>query len=138
MKTAVVDASFSASWFLKDEHSPHAEEILERFLKGSLVLWVPSLWFYEITNLLVTACNRFRIHPSAVEESFDLMDALPLKTDTPDIVAARRSLRLAQHSDLSAYDAAYLELANRLQIPLLTFDKKLVRACQSHHLETKV
>ena len=47
----VIDASFSAAWFLPDEQSPSAEQILEEAIAGRLVLCVPSLWDYEMSNL---------------------------------------------------------------------------------------
>lgn len=138
MKIAVVDASFSASWFLKDEHSSQAEGVLELLLKKTIKLWIPSLWFYEITNLLISAHGRSRISNDLLEESLDLINALPFETDEPHPLVSRRICQLARQSNLSAYDAAYLELADRLQVPLLTFDRKLIAACKIRHLKTEL
>jgi len=138
LKTAIIDSSFSGPWFLKDEYSHEAETALSFFLKGSLILWIPSLWLYETTNLLIQAHARSRISDVHLEESFDLISTLSLKIDEPDAMISHRIGRLAQQAHLSAYDAAYLELADRLQAPLLTFDRKLVEACRSRHLQTKI
>lgn len=133
-----MDASFSGAWFLKDESSSQAETALELFLKASLVLWVPSLWFYETANLLINAHARSRIQESVLEEALDLMNILELKTDEPDVIGCRRICQFARQFNLSAYDAAYLELSDRLQLPLLTFDQKLTKACQARHLKTRL
>ncbi len=121
MKTVVIDASFSAAWFLKDGHSHQTGKVLELFLKGALGFWIPSLWFYEITNLLIQAHTRSRIQNSNLEEALDLMGHLHLKMDEPDAVMSRRVCRFAQPFNLSAYDAAYFELADRLQNTAFNF-----------------
>lgn len=136
MKTVVADASLSAAWFLKDECSAEAEKVLETLLAGKLIIWIPSLWFYEMSNLLLNAQRAHRMEASGVETALGLFDSLPLKQDSPDALGCRRIYRFASELHLSAYDATYLELADRLQIPLLSFDRKLVAACHSRGLKT--
>ena len=136
MKAVVFDASYSASWFISDERSPEAERVFERVLRGRLTGWVPGLWFYEIANALVQACNRKRLSGNGVEDAWGVMLALPLEVDQAEVAAMRRVSRLARQFELSAYDAAYLELADRLQVPLLTNDRELMNACRAQHVAT--
>lgn len=62
------------------------------------------------------------------------MSGLPLQTDTEaDLNAA---FRLARLCDLSMYDAMYLELALRQELPLATLDRGLAQAASEAGVET--
>ena len=132
MSRIVADASFCGAWVLPDEASPRAEKVLRLLLQGDLELWAPSLWAYEMTNLLLSASRRERIEEAGLFEALDLVAKVPLKhTDIPGVLARERMLRLALRFDLSAYDAAYLELADRLRAPLHTTDRSLAKAAKA-------
>lgn len=129
MSQAVVDASLCGAWILPDEASPRAEKILAGIAQGSLELVVPALWHYEMVNLLRSALRRKRIGPDDARGALDALALVPVvHEDIPEASARRRILYLAGQFDLSAYDAAYLELADRFKIPLHSTDGKLVAA----------
>jgi predicted nucleic acid-binding protein len=132
MTPVVVDAAFAGAWLLPDEHSRSADKVLRSILGQKLELSVPDLWFYELTNLLVSAHRRKRIGEEQVFEAHRLIDSIPCHPYEQQAPLARdRISRLALRFGLSAYDAAYLELADRLQSPLLTFDRVLNRAAST-------
>jgi len=125
----VVDASFAGAWILPDERSAEAERLLEIVLRGSLSLSVPDLWIYEMLNLLLQAARRGRIPQQAVDQGFSLVQRVPVTAfDLSTPLSRTRVLKLAHRFSLSAYDASYLELADRLQAPLVTLDGTLKKA----------
>jgi len=89
---------------------------------------VPWLWFYEIGNALTFAVRRKRVVFEQVEEFLRLLEQMPIDVDEPDRATALRLPYLCREHNLTTYDAAYLELAMRLQLPLATCDNALIRA----------
>jgi predicted nucleic acid-binding protein len=127
----VADACFAGAWLLPDEQSRNAERLLREILRGDRELCVPSLWTYEVTNLLVSAERRKRIGSEQVTEALRLVAALPRQVfDHESPLSRQRTAVLARRCALSVYDAAYLELADRLQCGLETLDSKLRRAAK--------
>ena len=106
----VIDASVTMPWFFPDEATPFTEGLLDAL--GDQVLWAPTLWVLECTNVLQSAQRRRRIDANRRAEIADELSELPVRLDpqTPDFVGLDR---LASTHGLSAYDAAYLELALR-------------------------
>lgn len=121
----VVDASVSAAWFLPDEATPFTEAVLSA--TASVEVWVPALWWLEIGNLLINAQRRQRISTAKRIELLAAAQALRLRVDREPVALATIDA-LADRYRLSAYDAAYLELALRRQLPLATLDAALLAA----------
>jgi predicted nucleic acid-binding protein len=95
------------------------------------VLWVPALWWYELGNALTVAVRRKRLSEADATRFIDLYSQVPLQTDTHLTSETVWRLRaLAQEHHLSAYDAAYLELAQRRGLGLATLDKNLIAAAR--------
>lgn len=131
MKQVVADASFCGAWILADEASAEADRLLARVTSGACQLIVPALWHYEMLNLLRSAVRRQRLQPDDLWLSIETLERVPLTLeDLPGAPARRRILHLAQQFDLSSYDAAYLELADRFKIGLNTCDAKLKTAAK--------
>jgi predicted nucleic acid-binding protein len=118
----VVDASVSAAWFLPDEANPNTEAALQA--TATLDVWVPALWLLEIGNLLLRAQRRKRITAVKRRELAVAASALRIKVDR-EPVAITTLDEIAARYGLSAYDAAYLELALRRGLPLATLDDAL-------------
>jgi len=135
----VIDSSAAMAWALPDEHSSQAGKILSRITEESS-LWVPALWWYEVANVVVMARRRKRLSEAQGARVIELLSRFPLQTDAPPgAVSASRLSQLAQEHSLSAYDAAYLELAERRGLALATFDRDLIRAAREagvHLIET--
>lgn len=125
----VLDRSVTMSWCFQDEARPETDALLERLRDEGAI--VPSLWFWEVGNVLNTALRRGRVDAISVEGQLDVFAALPITAD-PDAAgqAWRATLRLARAEGLTVYDAAYLELATRKGLDLATTDADLRTAAQ--------
>jgi predicted nucleic acid-binding protein len=135
VKQIVADASFCGAWVLTDESSGAAESLLARIISGSVQLVVPALWHYEMLNLLRSAVRRKRLATEDLDLTVEALERVPMTLeDLPGAPARRRILHLAMQFDLSSYDAAYLELADRFKISLQTNDAKLVAAAKQLRL----
>lgn len=132
MNSVVIDASFAASWFIPDESNDSATAVLQEIVHGSIAMAVPSIWTYEMCNVLQSALRRQRITDADAAEAMDLLHRIPGQTfDHHERLFRSRLMILARRFDLSAYDAAYLELADRLQCPLHTNDAVLRNAAKT-------
>ena len=125
MSAFVVDASVSAAWFLPDEATPFTEAALQATIDREV--WVPALWLLETGNLLLSAQRRRRIAAAKRQELVSHAQALRLRVDREPVAMTALDALAARHA-LSAYDAAYLELALRRSLPLATLDAALLRA----------
>ncbi len=121
----IVDASVSAAWFLPDEATPYTETALQA--TAEVDVWVPALWLLEIGNLLLSAQRRKRINDAKRRELVAAAAGLSLRVDREAVSMIELDELAAAHG-LSAYDAAYLELALRRKLPLATLDEVLSRA----------
>ncbi|MEM9273676.1 MAG: type II toxin-antitoxin system VapC family toxin [Cyanobacteria bacterium P01_F01_bin.143] len=124
MSDFVLDCSVSISWIFSDEHSDYAESVL-RLLEDQQAI-VPSIWLLEIANVLLVGERRGRITQEQTSQALLLLDALDIVIDDKtDQQAFSETLILGRKQGLAAYNAAYLELAIRLKLPLATLDKRL-------------
>ena len=107
--------------------------ILNRVVEEGAV--VPALWHLEVLNGLQVAGRRSRITLAYRDAS--LHDLLPLVIAIDpgtNRQAWSATLRLCDRFGLTPYDAAYLELAQRRQLPLATLDGELIRAAQAENV----
>jgi predicted nucleic acid-binding protein len=122
----VLDASITACWVFEDEDHPRASLALARIRTDEAV--VPSLWWFEVRNILIVNERRRRITESDTASFLRDISRLPVRTDLiPDDPGL---LRLARIHRLTVYDAAYLELASRERLPLATLDSVLADAAR--------
>lgn len=124
----VVDASVVLAWLLPDERSEQAQRIVEALAHEPAQ--APGLLGLEVANALTQAGRRARIPLALQRELLDAYLALPIAFDATDAGAIARCADLARRHALSAYDAAYLELAARRRLALATFDTALARAAR--------
>ena len=127
MSRVVLDASAVMGWCFEDEADPEGDALLRRVAASGAV--VPGLLALEVANVLVGAERRGRITPAESARFLGLLEALPIEVDAHTALRApRETLLLARAHRLSSYDAAYLELALRLGLPLATRDAALCAA----------
>jgi predicted nucleic acid-binding protein len=123
----VLDASAAASLIFADEPDP--ADLDARFSGGETAL-VPTIFRWEIANLLVTALRGQRIDLFGVVAQFERLSRLPIEeTSLPRQSGTVIDLSVTQR--LSAYDAGYLDLALRTGLPLATRDRRLASAADS-------
>ncbi|WP_137132621.1 type II toxin-antitoxin system VapC family toxin [Rhizobium sp. FY34] len=119
----VIDASLAAAWLLPEEYSEAAEAVI-----GSISdpCPVPSLFWFEVRNILAMSERRGRTAPGSALLGMERVRRLPI--DDAGIGSDGSVLLLASNHTLSAYDAAYLALAINRSVPLATLDRKLAAA----------
>lgn len=130
----VLDASLALAWCFEDEGGDDAVRVLEA-LGGSEAV-VASHWTLEVSNGLLVAERRGRIEPQEATRAGRLLMALPIVVDPVERARAlTATYRLARTRGLSTYDAAYLELAVRLGLPLASLDRELKEAAAAEGVE---
>ena len=135
MDAFVLDVSACMPWCCDDETTPASEEMLEWAKDGS-ELHVPSIWPWEILNAVGVAIRRRRITADRGKEFLEQLATLNFKIDRGPRVSDFPDLYdLANKYQLTAYDAACLDLAKRLLLPLATRDDDLKRAAQGEAIE---
>ena len=123
----VLDGSVTMVWGFEDEADEYAEAILERM--PDLQAHVPSLWPLEVANALLVGERRGRITSAETARFLAILGAFPITVDDQTVAHAwTDTMHLARAHNLSSYDAAYLELAIRLGLPLAALDGKLKTA----------
>lgn len=124
----VVDASVTLAWCFEDEANPQTEALLDRLSDDTAV--VPSLWELEVSNVLLLGERRGRLSESQTARFVALLGQLPILVDSGS-VDMEAVLAVGRHHALTAYDAAYLVLAEREGVPLATLDNKLRNAARA-------
>ena len=130
MSRLVLDASVAVAWCFEDETTSYSERILDLLSTGNEAL-VPSIWPLEVSNALWVAERRRRVTETNATRFLTKLSGFPISLDSPGI--ARHFdpiLAISHRCNLSAYDAAYLELAIRSGLPLATLDNGLKRAAK--------
>ena len=126
----VIDASVALAWCFPDEASEYADGVLVA-LEDRTAL-VPAIWPVEIANALLVGERRKRIRQPEVGRFVELLKGLSIVEDgRPFADTVTNILPLAREHDLSAYDAAYLDVAVRQGAPLATLDGALQKACRA-------
>lgn len=126
----VLDASIAAAWILPDEENATADAILHRVAADGAV--APSLIWHELRNILLMANRRARLAQEEIVPSLLRLRRLPIETVDVSASGDAKLIELAVKLGLTAYDAAYLALAEDRGLPLATADKMLRRACDAH------
>jgi predicted nucleic acid-binding protein len=122
----VLDASIVHDWAF-DELHPTANVVRERLRTESAT--APSLWWFEVRNGLVVAERRGRVTEQQTAQF--LREILRLAIILDSSPSEANVLALARRHRLTVYDAAYLELSVREDLPLATLDAALIRAARA-------
>lgn len=127
MTRLVVDASVMGPLLFEDEAEVLIASLPQALAGGDCI--VPEHWRFEVANQILVGARRGRATPDESDIMLASIAALPVDVDRDSIDQAwLETYKLAVTYKLSIYDAAYLELARRLRLPLATFDKALIKA----------
>ncbi len=130
----VLDCSVAMAWVFSDEATDATGRLRDSLIDDRA--FVPSLWPVEVGSVLLAANKRGRLRADEWTAVCASLEALPIEIDP---VSASRvwgpTLALAGEHNLSIYDAMYLELALRMQLPLATLDRALAAAAQAARLD---
>lgn len=126
----VVDASVGIKLFVEEEFSDIVHRFFIQLAEDSATeLYVPDLFYIECANILLKYTRRYNRPLEDAQADLIDLNKLALKT-TPTSDLIEDSLLLASVKNLSAYDASYAVLAQKLEIPLITADSHLARSIE--------
>ena len=123
----VLDCSVTIAWCFDDEGSPYTDGVRDSLAEMRAV--VPSIWPLEVANATIVGERRKRLDEARSRRFINLLEALPIVVDDETGNRAFGDIsHLARTYQLSAYDAAYLELSIRRGLPMACLDGKLKAA----------
>lgn len=126
----VLDASAILSWCFEDERPRNADTLMRRFVEAGML--APAHWPLEVTNILWVGERQKRITGPQVSAFIGLVEALRVEIDVETPWRAWSETReISRREQITAFDAAYLELAMRRQATLVTKDQKLIKAARA-------
>lgn len=130
MPDFVLDPSATLAWCFGDEATAGSMALLDRMEDGDIA-FVPGIWGLEIANILAMAERRQWLTAAGSAEFIALLAGIGLRLDDASPERALHDiLALARQEGLSSYDAAYLDLAMRRDLPLATRDHALADAAK--------
>jgi len=124
----VLDNSVVCGWLLQNQASAYADAISQRLERDRAV--APPLLHLEYANVLRTACMRGRLIAQQAQQAIHHIQQLPIDTDAQHAKPGEL-LALALRHGLTVYDAVYLDLALRRQLPIATLDVALADAARA-------
>jgi predicted nucleic acid-binding protein len=123
----VLDCSATLAFLLEDEQTVAIAAVFDKVIHDGAI--VPALWYLEVANSLCVSVRRKRIASDARDQFLGYLQKLDITTDEETHIHAwSATVKLADLHGLTVYDAAYLELAQRLRLPLATLDRALAQA----------
>ena len=127
----VLDCSVALAWYLEGESTDFTDSLLHAIPR--LEIWVPAIWMLEFSNALFAAERRRRISASERAQIVGQASLHSLNVD-PHVMSLRQADEMSGQHNLTPYDAAYFELAQRRRLPLATLDAALVKAARAAKL----
>ncbi len=124
----IIDCTFAAALFIPDENTPTVERFFAR-LTGEDYLYVPSLWWTELSSVVTEANKRDQLQRMDILSIMSLFQEMKIITDIqygPEY--SERLYELAATYKLSGYGAVYLELALREKGALAALDAQKLAA----------
>jgi len=123
----VLDSSAALAWIYGEETTEPIRRLFDLVADHGAV--VPALWRLEVANSLTMAMRRGRIDAGFRRAALGDLALLDITTDQhTDSNAWGETLNVADRFQLTVYDAAYLELAQRRSLPLASLDDELCTA----------
>jgi predicted nucleic acid-binding protein len=127
-RSFVADASVAIAWVHPAQATPETDAMLDRLAAGDSLV-VPALWPLEVANALTVLRRRRKLTPDEARSAIEIIRELPLVIDyEAATMAFTRLVDLASENELTVYDATYIELATRRQLPLASNDEQMKRA----------
>jgi predicted nucleic acid-binding protein len=118
------------SWCFEDQQTNFSEAVLTAIEQGAAPI-SPPIWMYEVINVLAAARKKKLIDQATALTFWNKVSKLVEVVEIQGKSTAHEILNVSERYHLTAYDAAYLELALREGFPLATLDKDLKKAAQT-------
>ena len=125
----ILDCSVTMAWCFEDEITDYSENVFNALITAKAI--VPSFWTLEVANVLLLAQRKKRISHIKATEFKSSLNLLPIQVDHSTAHRAMNSImEIAEETNLTIYDATYLELALHTSLPLATLDQDLKKAAR--------
>ena len=128
----VLDNSVTMRWFFGDgkpSELAYAGKVLDAMKTASAL--VPTTWGLEVANVIAKAEAKALVTEARSGAFLGMLEGVDIEVGAATFAhALSDTLQLARRYKLSTYDAAYLELALRLGLPLATLDEDLQKAAK--------
>jgi len=130
MTAFVLDASVTAAWLLPDQASAQTRKLYARIRRDEVEPQAPNLWQWECANILANGVRRGRIPTESLEGLWGVLEAIRHRVELHELAPPQHkaALTIAVDAGLSAHGAGYMWLARSLNLPLATFDQRLIAA----------
>lgn len=124
----VLDASVGIKLFIEEEFSDKVQRLFAKLADDpQSEFHIPDLFYIECANILLKYTRRYdRPLENSLDDIRDLNELALRVTSTAELI--EDALALAAEKNLTAYDACYAVLAQKLEIPLVTADAPLAKA----------
>lgn len=127
-RSFVADASVAIAWVHPAQATAETDAMLDRLAAGDSLV-VPALWPLEVANVLTVLRRRRKLTSDEARTAIEIIRELPAVIDhEAAAIAFTRLVDLASEHDLTIYDATYIELAKRRQLPLASNDARMKQA----------
>jgi predicted nucleic acid-binding protein len=125
----VIDCSLAMTWLFKEEATAETRKLLKRLESETAI--VPAWWYLEVTNVIALSERKGRVTQTETQEFIEEIAKLDIEIDaeSPERAFAH-ILPFCRSYQLTSYDAMYLDLALRRQLPLGTLDEPLRKAAK--------
>jgi predicted nucleic acid-binding protein len=105
----------------------HTDEVQNFYLREPH--WAaPILWRSELINVLVTYFRAGRLNVELCEQLME--QAEHIMRGRSYMVDSTKVLAVAARSGCSGYDSEFIALAEELELPLVTFNEKILQRCR--------
>lgn len=133
MTNYIVDASVAAKWYLPEEHSGSASQLIN----DQFILHVPDLFYCEIANVLWKRVSRTELDSKKALEILNAIEAFPFKVNNSNtfIVAA---FEIACQIKCTVYDSLYLAIAVYHDCQMVTADKRFYNTVLDSNLSKNI
>jgi predicted nucleic acid-binding protein len=128
--SCIVDASVGIKKFIIDPLTPNVDQLFAHFMDPEANIYIPDLFYIECTNIAWKYIRAGFYSVTEAQTNLASFRALNFRTvSTADLMLD--ALVISTTHRISAYDACYVTLSQRVNAPLLTQDQKLVQALAS-------
>jgi len=121
VRQAVVDASVAAKWVVEEEHSAQAAILLEFDARHA-----PDHWLSETANAVWSKVLHGDLTAADATERMTVLLRAPI-IGTPIVDLMPRAFAISLAQGVTVYDSLYVALAEKLDIPMVTADERLIR-----------
>jgi predicted nucleic acid-binding protein len=123
----VLDTSVSIKQFINDPLTPKVNQLLDHLPYWQTEIFVPDLFYIESTNTLLKYVRAGLYSVAEVQNDLTALKSLSLRVISMAELMGD-AFQIAYTYRISAYDASYIALSQRVTAPLLTLDQKLINA----------